>query len=122
VITAPEAFALLMLVQNGGTGAPLGALAHQPVSLNMQYSRQGPLRQDTVASSGPEEFMVKRSGGAADEHNRKQSRVRKVPGGWKLPGDPTIYPYNPLVPPDMVDPVPPPPGRKPAGGKTGTGR
>ena len=46
-------------------------------------------------------------------------RVVKVPGGWKLPGDDTVYPYNPLVPPDLVDPLPPPPGRKPVGRKTG---
>ena len=109
-----------ILVQNGGSGTPLVALADRHVNLELAYSRKEPLPGGAFASLGgkPEEFVAKRSGRAADEGKDKQPRVRKVPGGWKLPGDPTIYPYNPLVPPDMVDPVPPPPGRRPAGGKT----
>jgi hypothetical protein len=119
VITAPGALALFILVQNGGTDTPLVDLADRQVNLKLAYSRKEPPQQEAVASSEskPEEFMVKRGGRAADDDEGKQPRVRKFPGGWKLPGDPTIYPYNPLLPPDMVDPVPPPPDRRPAGGK-----
>jgi hypothetical protein len=41
-----------------------------------------------------------------------ERRAIKVPGGWKLPGDATVYPFNPLVPPDQVNPVPSRPDRR----------
>lgn len=38
--------------------------------------------------------------------------AKRVPGGWKLPGDDTVYPYNPLVPPDREKPIPKPPSQR----------
>ena len=31
-------------------------------------------------------------------------KAKKVPGGWRLPGDATLYPYDPGLPPDRVTP------------------
>ena len=50
--------------------------------------------------------------GAMTESQKPKSesgvgRAKKVPGGWKLPGDDTLYPYDPGLPPDLVNPRPP---------------
>jgi hypothetical protein len=63
--------------------------------------------------------MTERKRQSPRQGEKSSAKAIKVPGGWKLPGDDMVYPYNPLVPPDMVDPVPPPPGRKPTGRKPG---
>ena len=89
----PEALALFLLFPQV---APVRDLQDLQGSLE---------RQLIVASGNP-----KRGGSAAAKEKVQQSRVIRVPGGWKLPGDDTVYPYNPLVPPDLVDPVPRPPG------------
>ncbi len=41
-----------------------------------------------------------RRSGSAD------GRVEKVPGGWRLKGDPRVYPFNPLAPADKEAPFP----------------
>ena len=71
-----------------------------------------------VSCVNPEPRAVHSRGQSMTERRRTSAstgqsskKAIKVPGGWKLPDDDTVYPYNPLVPPDMVDPVPPPPGR-----------
>ena len=46
-----------------------------------------------------------------ENNSSSKTKAKKVPGGWKLPGDPTVYPYDPTVPPDMVNPRPPRPDR-----------
>jgi hypothetical protein len=61
--------------------------------------------------------MTERKSRAPAQDGKSSTKAIKVPGGWKLPGDDTVYPYDPLVPPDMVDPLPLPQGHKPPGGK-----
>ncbi len=64
-------------------------------------------------------FMTERKPRAPAQDGTSSTKAIKVPGGWKLPGDDTVYPYDPLVPPDMVDPLPLPQGHRPTGRKTG---
>src|SRR5687767_14426613 len=69
---------------------------------------------ETTSSTGTLRLAKKRrsdlpttSGSAAGARSDAGSRrARKVKGGWKLPGDATVYPHNPLLPPDKVNPVP----------------
>lgn len=53
-------------------------------------------------AAGAEQTMKRdeRRSGSAD------GRVEKVPGGWRLKGDPRVYPFNPLAPADKEAPFP----------------
>jgi hypothetical protein len=95
-----------------GIGASPGPeLAVDALSARASYQSAEP--DSASAKYGKRYAMATgRKNESASDAGGSRKAIR-VPGGWKLPGDDTVYPYDPLVPPDAVRPVPRPPKKKP---------